>query len=64
MMARSAMGKLDEADDLNKKAAKIRKRDPESARDLDSLARTKRRSAIKQMRTRPRGRKSPGLKVV
>lgn len=56
-MAKSAMGKLSEADDLNKTASKIRKRDPESARSLDELARKKRRSAIKQMNRRV-GRKS------
>lgn len=53
-MSRTAMGKLEEADDLNKTASRIRKRDPESARDLDALARTKRRSAIRQMRRRPK----------
>jgi len=53
-MSRTAMGKLSEADDLNKTAQRIRKRDPESARQLDDLARTKRRSAIKQLRRRPK----------
>jgi len=55
-MSRTALGKLSEADELNKTATKIRKRDPESARDLDSLARAKRRSAIKQLKRRPKRR--------
>ena len=62
-MARDALGKLREADELNKTATKIRKKDPASAAELDVLARGKRKSAIKQLRTKPRGRKSTGLKV-
>lgn len=57
-MSRSAMGKLAEADELNKTAQKIRKRDSESARQLDDLARSKRKSAIKQMKRRPKKGKS------
>lgn len=53
-MSRTAMGKLGEADELNKTATKIRKRDPESARALDDLARGKRKSAIRQMKRRPK----------
>ena len=53
-MSRTALGKLGEADELNKTATRIRKRDPESARSLDDLARTKRRSAIKQLKRRPK----------
>lgn len=53
-MGRSAQSKLIEADDLNKTANKIRKKDPESARQLDDLARGKRKSAIKQMKRRPK----------
>ncbi len=53
-MARSAMGKLSEADDLNKTATRIRKHDPESARKLDDLAHSKRASAIRQMHRRPK----------
>lgn len=56
-MARDALGKLQEASTLNKEADKLRKRDPSSALALDSLASAKRRSAIKQMRRRPRGKK-------
>ncbi len=44
-MGRSAEAKLERADGLNKTAAKIRKKDPESARELDDLARVQRRSA-------------------
>ena len=57
-MSRTAMGKLAEADDLNKTATKIRKRDPDNARKLDDLAHTKRNSAIKQMKRRPKRTKA------
>lgn len=53
-MSKTAIGKLDEADGLNKTATKIRKRDPESARQLDDLARGKRKSAIRQLKRRPK----------
>lgn len=53
-MGRSALSKLADASDLNKEAQKIKKRDPESARELDDLARRKRKSAIKQMKRRPK----------
>ncbi|KKL79979.1 hypothetical protein LCGC14_2009360 [marine sediment metagenome] len=56
-MGNSAEDKLEKADRLNARATKIRKRDPESARDLDSLARSNRRTAIKQMRRKPPSRK-------
>lgn len=56
-MARDAMGKLREADELNKTATKIRKRDPASADELDRLARNKRKSAIKQMNRKPGARR-------
>lgn len=56
-MGKSALSKLAEADDLNKTATKIRKRDGESARELDDLARRKRKSAIKQMKRRPKSKK-------
>lgn len=58
-MSKSALGKLAEADDLNKTATKIMKRDPESARQLNDLARMKRKSAIKQLRRRPKKKKTP-----
>ncbi|MCK4819695.1 hypothetical protein KA005_28270 [bacterium] len=57
-MARDAMGKLSEADELNKTAARIRKRDPVNARKLDNLAGRKRNSAIRQMSRSPKRRKS------
>lgn len=53
-MGKTAMSKLAEADELNKNAVRIRKRDPESARELDGLARKKRKSAIKQMNRHPK----------
>lgn len=60
-MGRSALSKLADASDLNKEAAKIKKRDPESARALDDLARLKRKSAIKQMKRRPKKTNKAGL---
>lgn len=60
-MARDAIGKLAEADELNKTATRIRKKDPASAVDLDNLARGKRRSAIKQLRRRPRRKKAGAI---
>ena len=62
-MGRSAEAKLERADGLNKTAAKIRKKDPESARELDDLARVQRRSAIKQLKRRPK-RKRPNKLVL
>lgn len=53
-MGKSAISKLEDANSLNKEAQKIRKRDPESARSLDDLARGKRKAAIKQMKRRPK----------
>jgi len=63
-MSKTAMGKLSEADELNTYAAKIRKRDPESARALDDLARGKRKSAVKQMRRRPKRARTGAGKLV
>lgn len=57
-MARDAMGRLAEADELNKIASRIRKRDPNNARKLDNLASSKRNSAIKQLGRRPKRRGS------
>lgn len=51
-MARDALGKLAEADELDGRAAKLMKKDPASARELKQLARGKRKSAIKQLRKR------------
>lgn len=61
-MARDAMGKLAEADELDKTAARIIKKDPLSARELKVLARGKRRSAIKQLRTRPKRKAEAGFR--
>lgn len=62
-MGRSADSKFEEADRLDKRATNVGKRDPESARQMHDLARTKRKSAIKQMRRRP-GRKSSSKVVI
>lgn len=57
-MARTGIGKLDEADILDKKAGEIAKRgDAASASELRELARRKRKSAIKQLKGRVRRRK-------
>lgn len=56
-MGRSALSKLGDADELSRQATKIKKKDPESARELDSLARLKRKSAIRQMKRRPKKRR-------
>ena len=60
-MARDAMGKLHEADQLNKTANKIRKRDPVNAGKLDNLASRKRNSAIKQMSHHPTRKKKSSI---
>jgi len=63
-MGKSAQSKLGEADDLDKIAGRLRKRDPESARELGGLARAKRKSAIKQLKRRPKsGRSKTALGV-
>ena len=60
-MSRTGIGKLDEADILDKKAGEIAKRgDAASASELRELARRKRRSAIKQLKGRVRRRKGAG----
>lgn len=61
-MARDAMGKLSEADELDKIATKITKRDPVSARKMQNLARTKRGQAIRQMQRRPKKSTTTTLK--
>lgn len=55
-MGRSALSKLGDADELSKRATALRKKDPENARALDDLARAKRKSAIKQLKRRPKKR--------
>lgn len=52
-MGKSAMDKFREADELQKMANKLTKSDPSSANDLKSLARNKRKTAIRQMKRRP-----------
>ena len=53
-MGKTATSKLAEADTLDATANRIVKRDAESARELHDLARAKRKSAIKQMKRRPK----------
>lgn len=60
-MGRDAMSKFVEAKELDKQADALRKRDPVAAVAMDSLARTKRRSAIKQMRRRPKPSRRQGV---
>lgn len=55
-MGRDAMSKFAEAKELDKQADSLRKRDPAAAVQMDNLARSKRRSAIKQMRRRPKAK--------
>ncbi len=65
-MARDAIGKLAEADTIHKMAVKIKARDPSGSAALESLAAAKVRSAVKQLRTKPKRkvgatRVSPGF---
>lgn len=63
-MGRSALSKLADANELSREAGKLAKKDPQSSRELNDLARAKRKSAIKQMKRRPRRKLSTlGLKV-
>lgn len=63
-MGRSATSKLAEANDLSREAGKLKRKDPESARLLEELAHSKRKSAIKQLKRRPKRRATQlGLKV-
>jgi len=55
-MGRTASSKLSEARQMDKDADALRKRDPEAAIALDGIARAKRRSAIRQMKRRPKRR--------
>ena len=55
-MGRTATSKLERANFLDKEAAKLKTKDPESADKLKELARTERRKAIKQMKRRPKKR--------
>ena len=57
-MGRTARSKLDEARQLDKDADTLKKRDPEAASLMDGLARAKRRSAIRQMKRRPKRKAS------
>lgn len=53
-MARSAMGKLSEAKELQKQSNDLKKSDPQAAVELAELAHRKRMSAVKQMKRRPK----------
>lgn len=55
-VARDALGKLQEAKALDALADGLRKRDPAAAGQLDAAAKAKRRSAVKQLRRRPKPR--------
>ena len=63
-MGKSAMSKFLEADELDKQAQKIVKRDPESCRQIKELARKKRRSAIRQMNRRPKKRGAGATSII
>ncbi len=62
-MGRTAVSKLDRANFLDKEAQKLTKKDPESKRELQDLARQERTRAIKQLKTRPKRKKKtiPGM---
>ena len=62
-MGRSADSKFGEADELDKRATNIQKRDPESSRQIHDLARSKRKSATKQMRRKP-GKKGTATRII
>ncbi|MBA7543377.1 hypothetical protein ES705_35708 [subsurface metagenome] len=55
-MGRTATSKLERANFLDKEAAKLKQKDPESADKLKELARVERRKAIRQMKARPKKR--------
>jgi len=57
-MGRSALSKLEEADELSRKAGKIKRKDSDVARKLEELAHRKRLSAIKQMGRRPQRKRT------
>lgn len=63
-MGRSADSKLTQADDLDKRAAKLKQADPESSRELKELARRQRKAAIKQLKHRPKKRQSSSRTVL
>lgn len=58
-MARDALGKLQEARELDALADGLQKRDPGAARRIQMLANKKRQTAIKQMGRRPKRKKAP-----
>jgi len=62
-MGKTAMSKLEEARQLDSEAAKLTKGDPESSRSLRDLARTKRKAAIRQMRSKRPSRRKMVLKI-
>jgi len=53
-MARDALGRLQEAKELDKIADGIRARDPANARRIQAAANKKRASAAKQLTRRPK----------
>lgn len=63
-MGKSAESKLERADYLDKTAGRLLKRDPESARSLHDLARSSRKSAIRQLKRRPKKRKTSEARVL
>jgi len=66
-MGRTALSKLDDADRLDKLAAKIKQSDSASSSELKNAARGIRKRAITQMKARPRkrsgGRSGTGVGV-
>lgn len=60
-MARDALGKLQEADEISKIASRIRKRDAIAARKLDNVAHKKRESAIRQFGRKPKKRSTTSI---
>lgn len=62
-MGSGVEARLDKADRLDARAAKLMKKDPDSARELKDLARLARKSAIKQMKRKPPKRNKERLVI-
>jgi len=62
-LGKNAESKLERANYFDKEAAKLVKRDPDSSRELKVLARAQRKSAIKQMKHRPKRRPADQLVI-
>lgn len=62
-MARTALGRLQEAKELDKLADGLRKRDPPNARKIQEQANRLRSSAVRQLGRKPRrsGTKGPSV---